>query len=147
MVLGSCNQTGVDNVEIDMPSQKVTVTGSIDQKKILKTVRRTGRRAVLWPYPFNTQVQTQHLYQHHHPALAQSNHMGSSSSSYNYYKHGYDNSHLHYGHSGHSAVNGERTGDLFSDENPHACSVMWNLYCIEVASDLRMRFLLLLMRG
>lgn len=116
-----------------MPSQKVTVTGSIDQKKILKTVRRTGRRAVLWPYPFNTQVQTQHLYQQHHPALAQTNNMGfngNSSSSYNYHKHGYDDSRLHYGYNtGHSAVTGERTGDLFSEENPNACSIMWYLYC------------------
>lgn len=121
------NQTGVDSVEIDMPTQKVTVTGSIDQKKILKTVRRTGRRAVIWPYPFNSQVQTQHLYQQNHPALAQTNYMGfneNPSSSYNYYKHGYDDSRFHYGHNGHSVVTGEQTGDLFSDENPNACSVM-----------------------
>ncbi|KAJ3685139.1 hypothetical protein LUZ61_014303 [Rhynchospora tenuis] len=121
---------GVDNIDIDMQSQKVTVTGSIDQKKILKAVRRTGRRAVLWPYPLNTQVQTQLLYQQNHPALAQTNYMGfngNPASSYNYYKHGYDDSHLHYGYNnnaGHSAVAGERTGDVFSDENPNACSVM-----------------------
>ncbi|KAJ3695356.1 hypothetical protein LUZ60_000733 [Juncus effusus] len=122
--------TGVDSVEIDMPSQKVTVTGSLDQKKILKVVRRTGRRAVLWPsYPYNGQLQTQQYGQQFHPALAQTNFFNANpASSYNYYKHGYDDLRVHYGYgqqlAGHSVVTGDSRGDMFSDDNPHACSVM-----------------------
>jgi len=40
-------RTGVDDIDIDMGLQKVTVTGWADQKKVLKTVRKTGRRAEL----------------------------------------------------------------------------------------------------
>lgn len=43
---------GVHDVEVDMAQQKVTVNGDVEQKKVLKAVRRTGRRAVLWPQPF-----------------------------------------------------------------------------------------------
>jgi len=43
---------GVHDVEIDMAQQRVTVNGDVEQKKVLKAVRRTGRRAVLWPLPY-----------------------------------------------------------------------------------------------
>ncbi|KAL5997886.1 Heavy metal-associated isoprenylated plant protein 28 [Asimina triloba] len=44
---------GIDDIDIDMAMQKVTVTGWADQKKILKTIRKAGRRAKLWPFPCN----------------------------------------------------------------------------------------------
>ncbi|KAF7120172.1 hypothetical protein RHSIM_Rhsim13G0190000 [Rhododendron simsii] len=44
---------GVDDIYIDMAMQKVTVMGSADQRKVLKTVRKTGRMAELWPFPYN----------------------------------------------------------------------------------------------
>ncbi|WOL11027.1 heavy metal-associated isoprenylated plant protein 20-like [Canna indica] len=118
---------GVDSVEIDMGKQKVTVTGHVEQKKVLKAVRRTGRRAVLWPFQNGGEAhQQQYTFSHqnlqHHPALAG----GAPSSSYNYYKHGYDDSRIH-GYNqmpGHSGVIGDRTGAIFSDDNPNACSVM-----------------------
>ncbi|CAL9173375.1 unnamed protein product, partial [Musa hybrid cultivar] len=117
-------EAGVDNVEIDMGSQKVTVTGYVDQKKVLKAVRRTGRRAVLWPYQYSAEQHHtfSHQYHQHHPALAQAGVSGPSSS-YNYYKHGYDDSRIH-GYYQQPAMTGNRTGDIFSDENPNACSVM-----------------------
>ncbi|THU58662.1 hypothetical protein C4D60_Mb03t16740 [Musa balbisiana] len=107
-----------------MGSQKVTVTGYVDQKKVLKAVRRTGRRAVLWPYQYSAEQHHtfSHQYHQHHPALAQAGVSGPSSS-YNYYKHGYDDSRMH-GYYQQSAMTGNRTGDIFSDENPNACSVM-----------------------
>ncbi|XP_072968132.1 heavy metal-associated isoprenylated plant protein 28-like [Typha angustifolia] len=120
---------GVDEVEIDMGRQKVTVTGRVDQKKVLKAARKTGRRAVLWPYTYNGEHQTQQYYyqQQHHPALVQS-HVSyggypAASSSYNYYKHGYDDSRMH-AYPNHSAVVGQRAGDIFSDENANGCSIM-----------------------
>ncbi|XP_010920018.1 heavy metal-associated isoprenylated plant protein 28 [Elaeis guineensis] len=122
---------GVDNVDIDMGRQKVTVTGWVDQKKVLKAVRKTGRRAVLWPYPYGAENHTftiQQYYHQQHPALATGpvSVTAAPSSSYNYYKHGYDDSRMHgsYHPSAHSAVVNERAGDIFSVENPNNCSIM-----------------------
>ncbi|KAM0939614.1 putative heavy metal-associated domain, HMA, heavy metal-associated domain superfamily [Dioscorea sansibarensis] len=125
---------GVDGVDIDMSMQKVTVTGYVEQKKVLKTVRKTGRRAVLWPYTYNSEYNNgnNHYYPQHHPALhvtahSYSSHSSAPSSSYNYYKHGYDDSNIHvYNQSSayNSNVIGERAGTMFSDDNTSACSIM-----------------------
>ncbi|XP_040375965.1 heavy metal-associated isoprenylated plant protein 28 [Oryza brachyantha] len=117
---------GVDDVEIDMERQKVTVNGNVEQKKVLKAVRRTGRRAVLWPHPYTAGATAGVLaqqQQHYHPGGGQAHaaHAARPTSSYNYYKHGYDDS-LLYG--ANSAVVGSRATDYFSDENPQSCSVM-----------------------
>ncbi|XP_021898112.1 heavy metal-associated isoprenylated plant protein 28 [Carica papaya] len=120
------NLKGVDSVEIDMGLQKVTVTGWAEKKKVLKTVRKTGRRAELWQLPYNPH--------HHHYNQQQcitgqnpNNHYFAPqpSSSYNYYKHGYDSSDVSYhGQPLHSSIFDHQTGSKFSDENPHACSIM-----------------------
>ncbi|KAF3444020.1 hypothetical protein FNV43_RR13710 [Rhamnella rubrinervis] len=118
---------GVDDVDIDMNMQKVTVTGWAEQKKVLKTVRKTGRRAELWQLPYNPQ-EFQNYYQqqlHHCNGPVMSHHAPQPSSSYNYYKHGYDSLDRSYYHNpGHSNIFGYQTGAAFSDENPHGCSVM-----------------------
>ncbi|XP_031106653.1 heavy metal-associated isoprenylated plant protein 28 [Ipomoea triloba] len=125
---------GVDEVDIDMTMQKVTVTGWADQKKVLKTVRKTGRRAEIWQFPFNNPEMVNH---NNHVAgyYPQQSYGGPAtfhctsqppSSSYNYYKHGYDNFdrsfRLGRGNSGN--IFGSRIGGTFSDENPHSCSIM-----------------------
>ncbi|KAH0994243.1 hypothetical protein GBA52_005726 [Prunus armeniaca] len=43
------NFTGVRCVEIDVISNKITVLGFMDRKMIVKAVRKTGRRAEVWP--------------------------------------------------------------------------------------------------
>ncbi|PKA51649.1 Heavy metal-associated isoprenylated plant protein 26 [Apostasia shenzhenica] len=131
---------GVDDVEIDMVRQKVTVTGYVDQKKVLRAVRRTGRTAVIWPYDEYSGVESGRSYAavdghghgHHRQAPRPHHHYyysGASSSSYNYRKHGCaGDPHAHggyyvgrrYGYSG----AGEGVGSFLSDENPHACSIM-----------------------
>ncbi|ONK79243.1 uncharacterized protein A4U43_C01F4380 [Asparagus officinalis] len=40
---------GVDTVDIDMPLQKVTVTGYADQKKVLKAVRKSAEERCSGP--------------------------------------------------------------------------------------------------
>ncbi|KAM0944635.1 putative heavy metal-associated domain, HMA, heavy metal-associated domain superfamily [Dioscorea sansibarensis] len=123
---------GIDNIDINMVTQKVTVTGWVDQKKVLKTVRKTGRRAVLWPYPDNAEYQYYYYehqpvattvagYAHNHPAIA------SASSSYNYRKHGYNDLSVHeyYGRPDYStSIIDEKASNMFSDENTSACSIM-----------------------
>ncbi|KAF3334777.1 heavy metal-associated isoprenylated plant protein 26-like protein [Carex littledalei] len=139
---------GVEQVEIDLERQKVTVTGWVDQNKVLKAVRKTGRKAVIWPYGYsngNTYTSQQYYNnQQYHPALAQNSmsyrdaNNSSSTPSHNYYKHGYgggyDNSREHGNYGYHyqpepaplmyRARVGQRTEDMFSDENPNACSIM-----------------------
>ncbi|KAG2600835.1 heavy metal-associated isoprenylated plant protein 28-like [Panicum virgatum] len=127
---------GVHDVEIDMAQQKVTVNGDVEQKKVLKAVRRTGRRAVLWPQPFaggaagaaHVLAQQQLLYDPAGAAgPAHAAHAARPGSSYNYHKHGYDDSRLYgayYHHGASSAVAGTRATDYFSDENAQGCAVM-----------------------
>ncbi|KAK4757348.1 hypothetical protein SAY87_018649 [Trapa incisa] len=47
--------TGVDSVEVDVDRQKVTVTGYVDRWQVLKAVRRAGRKAEFWPYPYDAE--------------------------------------------------------------------------------------------
>ncbi|KAM7492171.1 hypothetical protein LguiA_035092 [Lonicera macranthoides] len=111
--------------------QKVTVTGWADQKKVVKTVRKTGRRAEMWQFPYNTElrnnnhVSQSHDHQQHYSGPATYNGTGSS---YNYYKHGYGShgSTAYYQNSAQysSTIFGHQTGAAFSDENPNACSIV-----------------------
>ncbi|XP_015881237.1 heavy metal-associated isoprenylated plant protein 28 isoform X2 [Ziziphus jujuba] len=117
---------GVDGIDIDMNLQKVIVTGWAEQKKVLKTVRKTGRRAELWQLPHNPAEFENYYQQHHCNGPIMNQHAPQPSSSYNYYKHGYDILDRSYYHNpaGNSNIFGYQTGAAFSDENPNACSVM-----------------------
>ncbi|KAI4371769.1 hypothetical protein MLD38_010081 [Melastoma candidum] len=42
---------GVDDVDIDMAMQKVTVTGWTDRDRVLQTVRKTGREGRVLAVP------------------------------------------------------------------------------------------------
>ncbi|RLM55385.1 hypothetical protein C2845_PM10G13880 [Panicum miliaceum] len=53
---------GVHSVSIDRMHGKVTVTGSVSQKKVLRAARRTGRLAVLWPSAYNHPAYHHHAY-------------------------------------------------------------------------------------
>ncbi|XP_068664459.1 heavy metal-associated isoprenylated plant protein 28-like [Aristolochia californica] len=121
------NLKGVDQIDIDMAMQKVTVTGYADQRKVLKTVRKTGRRAELWPFPYNPEIHAhnQHLYNQHHQTPSSYLSYAAPSSHYNYYKHGYDShDYGNYSRPASSNVVSDRAGAMFSDDNPNACSVM-----------------------
>ena len=127
-------------MEIDMSMQKVTVTGSVEQKKVLKTVRKTGRRAELWQLPYNPVLRNHNytVYNPHSyggcggPATYYATSQPPAASSYNYYKHGYDHSSQDYGYFssysshqfGHSTIFGSRVGEVFSEESVHGCSIM-----------------------
>ncbi|KAJ7981576.1 Heavy metal-associated isoprenylated plant protein [Quillaja saponaria] len=118
---------GVDGIDIDMSLQKVTVTGWAEQKKVLKTVRKTGRRAELWQLPYTSDNQnfSDQYYQQHHCNGPVNYYASQPASSYNYYKHGYDNTNRDYYHNAtQSSIFGHQTGSTFSDENPNGCSIM-----------------------
>lgn len=122
---------GVDEVEVDMARQKVIVTGWADRNKILRTVRKTGRVAVFWPYDsMDYHNNSSHIngslgssFNHYHQTTGSR----PSSSSYNYYRHGYgqySGSNYGYGGGRSGRSGGGNAPSMFSDDNPHACSIM-----------------------
>ncbi|KAL9668831.1 hypothetical protein QQ045_006371 [Rhodiola kirilowii] len=119
---------GVDTVEIDMDEQKVTVTGTFsDQLKVLKKVRKTGRRAELWPFPHNpvyNSFASEYYDESYYQNLPTSPSL-QTQSAYNYHKHGYDgHSHGLYHQLDHLSGLNEHATVMFSEDNPHACSIM-----------------------
>lgn len=136
---------GVENVEIDMRMSKVTVFGYVDRRKVLKAVRKTGKRAEFWQEAFNrfnnysyynndddfTRYHS-HSYNYDRPLSYTGNHVlqrHAFQRTYNYEKHGYNNYNYmndegmplyEYG----STSLHDQAPSLFSDENPNACSIM-----------------------
>ncbi|XP_043815292.1 heavy metal-associated isoprenylated plant protein 45 isoform X2 [Manihot esculenta] len=107
---------GVDSLEIDMDKQRVTVTGYVDQRKVLKIVRRTGRRAEFWPFPYDSE---------YYPYASQYLDESTYTTSYNYYRHGFNESvHGYFPDQAYCTVD-DNAVHLFSEDNVHAyCSIM-----------------------
>ncbi|PHU28828.1 hypothetical protein BC332_00921, partial [Capsicum chinense] len=42
---------GVESVSVELEMEKVTVVGYVERNKVLKAVRRHGKRAEFWPNP------------------------------------------------------------------------------------------------
>ncbi|GMH05506.1 hypothetical protein Nepgr_007346 [Nepenthes gracilis] len=113
---------GVDEVDIDMEMKKVTVTGWAEEKKLLEAVRKTGRRAEPWPMPYNPNIHNfRHYYDQHESFLSTSNPTQNNANFFfknrrvvNQYTYDPD------------TVFNEEGNDIaiFSDDNPHACSVV-----------------------
>ena len=99
-----------------MDKQKVTVTGYVDKRKVLKIVRRTGRKAEFWPFPYDSE---------YYPYASQYLDESTYTSSYNYYRHGYNEGvHGYFPDQAYATVD-DQTVHLFSDDNVHAyCTVM-----------------------
>ncbi|THU55047.1 hypothetical protein C4D60_Mb11t02440 [Musa balbisiana] len=105
---------GVDSVEVDLELEKVTVTGYVDRNKVLKEVRRSGKKAEFWPNP--------DLPLHFTTAKDYFHDEESFRDSYNYWKHGYNgdkHGRLPVTHRGEDAVS-----NMFNDDDVNACSVM-----------------------
>ncbi|XP_042945536.1 heavy metal-associated isoprenylated plant protein 28-like [Carya illinoinensis] len=133
---------GVNEVDIDLNMQKVTVMGWVEQEKVLKTMRKMGRRADLWPYPQDPEyynIMRQYNY-HQHRDLDQNQslnyYVSLPNSSYNDYIHGYSSTTAQLGYGSYddqqppySTIYRDHQNDwqataIFNDENPHACSIM-----------------------
>ncbi|GMH28629.1 hypothetical protein Nepgr_030472 [Nepenthes gracilis] len=106
---------GVDKLDIDMDKQKVTVTGYVDQRDVLKVVRRTGRKAEFWPCPYDSE---------YYPYAAQYLDESTFASTYNYYTHGFNESvHGYFPDQAYSTVD-DHVVSLFNDDNVQACAIM-----------------------
>ncbi|KAL5805928.1 hypothetical protein ACOSQ3_028832 [Xanthoceras sorbifolium] len=99
-----------------MDKQKVTVSGYVDERKILKEVRRTGRKAEFWPFPYDSEY-----YPYASTYLDESNY----TSSYNYYRHGFNETvHGYFPDQAYQTIP-DHTVHLFSEDNVHSyCNIM-----------------------
>ncbi|KAD2805490.1 hypothetical protein E3N88_38867 [Mikania micrantha] len=110
---------GVEEIEIEMEMQKIVVKGyGLDERKVLKAIKRAGKAAEPWPYP------------------------GYSSHYASFYKYPTQIANQYYndrneasGHNLHTffhtpsvysvaIASDEAVASLFSDDNPHACAIM-----------------------
>ena len=99
-----------------MDLQKVTVTGYVDPGKVLKLVRRTGRKAEFWPNPYDGGF---------HPYASEYFEGPLFFPTYNYYRHGYNSdSQGYFPDAPHSHIVGDDAAVLFTDDNVNACTIM-----------------------
>ncbi|KAL5576548.1 hypothetical protein UlMin_018247 [Ulmus minor] len=125
------NLEGVNDVDVDMKMQKVTVTGWVDREKALKIVKKTGRKAELWPYPCTAEYKHNVAMQQycqpndedHQHALTTAYHSSQPSISYTYFQNSYLNGHDYISYQEQAPYSCAATS-MFSDDNPHACSIM-----------------------
>lgn len=106
--------TDVDSVEVDLPLEKVIVTGVVDRNKVLKAVRRSGKKAEFWPNP--------DLPLHFTTAANYFKDENDYRDTYNYWRHGYNgdkHGNIHVSHRG-----DEKVSNMFNDDNVHACTIM-----------------------
>ncbi|KAL2550468.1 Heavy metal transport/detoxification superfamily protein [Forsythia ovata] len=110
---------GVEEVDIDMETQKITVRGyALEEKKVLKAIKRTGKAAEPWPYPpghsyftsfykYPTHIMN-HYYETSRNVVAPSVHtFFHTPAVYSV-----------------AVASDEAVASLFSDDNPHACTIM-----------------------
>ncbi|KAJ4876183.1 Heavy metal transport/detoxification superfamily protein [Raphanus sativus] len=107
---------GVDSVEVEREMGRVRVVGYVDRNKVLKAVRRAGKRAEFWPYPepplYFTSTQNYFV----DPSK-------EFKESYNYYRHGYNGTEQH-GNIPVGSRGDDRVSNMFNDDNVNACRVM-----------------------
>ncbi|XP_015895877.2 heavy metal-associated isoprenylated plant protein 20 [Ziziphus jujuba] len=97
---------GAKSVDVDRKQSRVKVTGYVEPNKVLQRVRRTGKRAELWPYvPYNLVA---------YPYVAQAYDKKAPS--------GFVRNVVQAQTSPNAPD--EKYTTLFSDENPNACSIM-----------------------
>ncbi|KAK4804958.1 hypothetical protein SAY86_004775 [Trapa natans] len=98
---------GVKTVEINRKQSQVTVNGHVDPNKVLKRVKKLGKRAEFWPYI------PQHLVYFPHASQAYDKRAPAG-----YVKN------LTQGFPSSDPPEHERLISMFSDDNVNACSVM-----------------------
>ncbi|KAL5719231.1 Heavy metal-associated isoprenylated plant protein 30 [Ranunculus cassubicifolius] len=107
---------GVDSIEVDLPMEKVTVIGYVDPMKVLKAVRRKGKRAEFWPTP------GPQLY-----FTSTNNYFKDMTNdykeSYNYFRHGYNVGDKR-GNLPETTRGADKVSNMFNDDNVNACHVM-----------------------
>ncbi|XP_058077201.1 heavy metal-associated isoprenylated plant protein 31-like isoform X2 [Magnolia sinica] len=106
-----------DEIDIEMETQKFTVRGhAVEEKKVIKTVCRTGKAAEPWPFPAYSHYSSFYKYPAH---IA--NHYYELSSNDLASVHTFFRTPATYSV---AVASDEAVASLFSDENPHASTIM-----------------------
>lgn len=95
---------GVKTVEVNRKQSKVSVHGQVDPNKVLKRVKKTGKKAEFWPYvPHNVMYypSAPQVYDKRAPA-----------------------GHVRFAQPQPNISEHEKMATFFSDDNPNACSIM-----------------------
>ncbi|EEF48454.1 metal ion binding protein, putative [Ricinus communis] len=95
------------SVDIDLKQQKATVTGYVEPKKVLKAAQSTKKKVEMWPYVPYTLVANPYVSQAY-DKKAPANHVRAVPVTATITE---------------STVD-DRYTNMFSDENPNACSIM-----------------------
>ncbi|KAL8064681.1 hypothetical protein ABFS82_01G106000 [Erythranthe guttata] len=107
---------GIDSIEVELEMERVKVIGYVDRNKVLKAVRRAGKRAEFWPYPNPPLYFTSSSHYYKDMTV-------DYKESYNYWRHGYNaadkHGSLHITHRG-----DDRVSNLFNDDNVNSCTLM-----------------------
>ncbi|QCE15853.1 heavy metal-associated isoprenylated plant protein 24 [Vigna unguiculata] len=98
---------GAKSVEVDLKQQKATVTGYVEAKKVLKAAQSTKKKVELWPYVPYTMVANPYISQAY-DKKAPPNMVRKVADTANVSETTVD----------------DRYVQIFSDENPNACSIM-----------------------
>ncbi|CAM8881447.1 unnamed protein product [Rhodiola kirilowii] len=99
---------GVKTVDVNRKQSRVTVSGYVEPNKVLKRVKSTGKSADFWPYvPYNLVA---------YPYVSQAYDKKAPS--------GFVKNVFHNTLPSPATASHERLTTLFSDENPHACSII-----------------------
>ncbi|OWM79923.1 heavy metal-associated isoprenylated plant protein 24-like [Punica granatum] len=101
------NVKGAKSVDVDLKQQKVTVTGYVNQKRVLEAAKATKKKVEPWPYvPYTLEA---------HPYVSQAydkkapaNHVRAVPKTATITE---------------TTVDSQYT-EMFSDDNPNACSIM-----------------------
>lgn len=109
---------GVDRVDVNVPMEKVTVTGYVDRARVLQEVRRSGKKAEFWPSGGTPLWFTS-------PRSYFRDDGGSyRRDSYNYRRHGYSDGDRH-GRMREPARGAGPVGNMFNDDDVNAaCRIM-----------------------
>uniref|UniRef100_A0A6N2N4D2 HMA domain-containing protein n=1 Tax=Salix viminalis TaxID=40686 RepID=A0A6N2N4D2_SALVM len=107
---------GIDSVDVELEMEKVSGVGYVDRNKVLKAVRRAGKRAEFWPYP-NPPLYFTSANQYFKDTTSE------FKESYNYYKHGYNLADRH-GTIPVSQRGDDKVSNMFNDDNVNACCLM-----------------------
>ncbi|PON36177.1 Heavy metal-associated domain containing protein [Trema orientale] len=109
---------GAEEVEVEMETQKITVRGyALEEKKVLKAIKRAGKAAEPWPFPGYSHFASFYKY----PTYIVNHY-------YDAYKNGTTNGVHTFFHTpavySVAVASDEAIASLFSDDNPHACTIM-----------------------
>lgn len=117
---------GVEEVEIEMETKKITARGyDLEEEKVLKGIEREGKAAEPWPCPYPPSYLFASFYKY--PSYIV-NHFYDNSSSKNVVAAAQNQNIYSFFHTpsiySAAVASDDAIASLFSDDNPHACSIM-----------------------